>query len=85
MADDCADSPAVAAHIDHSHIAWMRDTRTRGSSVNLARMMPRRLVSADTLREPYLVGLPIALAQQQWKKTLRQTTEQEDTVMKVHV
>lgn len=67
----------VAAHIDHGHIAYLRqkklpcfdDVYLRYSRPvdNILAIKEKRLVSENQLHDPYLVALLIALAQQQWK------------------
>ncbi|GJN86697.1 hypothetical protein PLIIFM63780_010278 [Purpureocillium lilacinum] len=67
----------VAAHIDHGHIAYLRqkklpcfdDVYFKYSRPvdNILAIKEKRLVSENQLHDPYLVALLIALAQQQWK------------------
>jgi len=67
----------VAAHIDHGHIAYLRqkklpcfdDVYFKYSRPvdNILAIKEKRLVPENQLHDPYLVALFIALAQRQWK------------------
>lgn len=83
LRNECTDDagplppPPIIAHIDQGHIAFMRkrkiqslygrSARYNRPGAKLASLRLKRLVPTEPLREPYLVAVLIALAQQQWR------------------